>query len=133
MTLSAGTAGAVQGSPGTITADIGGRVTCDPTSWFTGSGAALALAKAYFQNSVTQFISGIIHSNPESPWVTGQLVPNPMQAIGSTLLGLAQGAAQQANTQATVLLDFIVANAVIPAGGLLDSGGHPCTGATTIT
>jgi hypothetical protein len=100
-------------SAGSIT--IGFDASGNPT--YSGSGLALALGQARF----AAFFAAM-NTNPPPPPFPQPPYPTPYAA--------AAGIAAQAQIDATAICGWLLANAVItvPASGLDDSSGHPCSG-----
>ena len=102
-------------SAGTATITIAG----DGTPTVTGSGLAQAIAQARMNAWLT--------------YLKAQM-GDPLPANGvAAMQGIASEQTVIAPADATALVSYMTGNAVVPAGALLDSGGHPCTGSTTVT
>ena len=104
---------------------IAGTASADTTTGaITGTGMALAIANALYTYYSSTFTSAQL--SYQNPLATP---PNAYVYV----VGAAQAAIGQANAMASGIVGYILANAVIPAGGLLDHGGGTCSGSTTVT
>jgi hypothetical protein len=127
MAMNAGSVTAQRGAEGSITVS-GPNVNVVSTTWFTGSGLALALASAHFVSAVQGYGATVVTT------LAGQTAYGDTHtALSNTALALAQGVAVQAAAYASAIIGHIAANAVVPATGLLDHGGNTCSGSTTVT
>jgi hypothetical protein len=90
-------------------------VASDGTITYGGTGMAAVLAPALM--------------NPAKAAFPTPLTSNAIAALQAE----ASFFQAQANALASALVSYITGNAVVPAGSLLDSGGHACTGTTTVT
>lgn len=127
MSLNAGSVAAARGSDTSIVVS-GSSVTVDATTWLSGTGLATAIAQAHFVASIENLGAALV-----AKLAAQKALGSTTTALSDTALAVAQGAALQANAYATAIVGHITTNAVVPAGSLLDSGGHACTGSTTIT
>ena len=91
----------------------------DGTPTVTGSGMAQAIAQGRLNAWFT--------------YLKAQM-GDPLPANGvAAMQGIAASETVVSPADASAIVTYITGNAAVPASGLLDSGGHACTGSAAVT